>query len=431
MPLLRILLLVFTMLSLIVVEPSAAEEEPRGVLSLKDALAITLLRNPELEEFSWEVRASEARLLQAGLRPNPEVSLDVEDVLGSGEFNGGLEAQVTLQLSQLIELGGKRSARINVASRTRDRSSRDFEAKRVEILADVTRRFIRLLARQNEVALARANVELGETTLRAVRRRVAAGADSPLEQKKTVTALARSRIAGEHAQHELQVARYDLAVMWGSSAPQFDGAEGNLFGTRTVPPYHQLLARISASPEIVRGLSEMQLREAEIRLADSKRVPNVSLSGGPRWHEGPDDNAFVFGLSVPLPLADRNQGGSQEARALLRKSEQSIKATEARLRALLFALHQELLRATNALDALDREILPGAEESLALSRSGFAEGRFSYLELADAQRTLGEVKRERIETATSYHEFILEIERLLGGPIEGELPPATDKEVGP
>jgi len=423
MALAQVFLLVFMTVIFAFPQRSEAAErrDPRGSLTLRDALAVTLLQNPELEAFSWAIRATEARVLQAAKRPNPEASLEVEDVLGSGAFKGAREAQITLQLAQLIELGGKRSARIDAAERARDLSSREFEAARVEIMAETTRRFIQLLARQSEVALARENLELSETTLSDVRRRVAAGADSPLEQKKAATVLARARIEGEHAEHQLRVARHRLAAMWGSTTPLFERADGDLFArTAQLPPYETLLARLESAPEILRGLSETELREAEIDLADAQRIPNLALAGGPRWHEGPDDNSFVFGLVVPLPLMDRNQGGSLEARARLRKSEHSAEAAEVRLRALLFGLYQELVQARMALDAFNSEIVPGADDSLTLSRKGFAQGRFSYLELADAQRTLVEVERERIETAASYHEFVLEIERILGAPIDGE-----------
>lgn len=420
---LRTPFLVFSFI-LFLVETSAATElrEPAGVLTLEDALAVVLLRNPELEEFSWQVRAAEARVLQAGLRPNPDASVRVEDVLGTGGFRGGRQAQVTLELGQLVELGGKRSARIGAADRARDLASREYEVKRVEVLAEVTRRFIELLARQDGLSLARANLDLGEATLRDVRRRVGAGADSPLQEKKATTALARARIVAEHAEHQMRVARRELAAMWGSAAAEFERAEGDLFARRTVPPYEDLDVRLDTSPSIVRGLSERELRAAEIRLAETKKVPNITLGGGVRRLEGPGDQALVFGLSMPLPVSDRNQGGIEEARALLGKAEGAARAAEVRLRSLLFGLHQELLHAATALDSQEREILPGAEESLELSRKGFAEGRFSYLELADAARTFGEVKQERIETAAEYHRFVLEIERLLGGPIEAEPP---------
>jgi cobalt-zinc-cadmium efflux system outer membrane protein len=379
-----------------------------------------MLQNPELQEFSWQVRAAEARVLQAGLRPNPELSLELEDVLGSGDFHSADQAQVTLQLGRIIELGGKRAARREVAKRGREMSSRAFETKRVEVLAEVTRRFIGVLARQDEVSLAQTSLELGENTLASAARRVSAGTDSALTREKAATTVARLRIAREHAEHELRVARHDLAATWAGSTPTFKRASGDLYARRALPSFEGIVGRLDTAPEIVTDTSEAQLRAAEARLADAKRTPNLVIDGGARWLEGPGDHSFVFGLSMPLPLSDRNQGGSAAALAELRASEHGAAATKARLHALLFALVQELAHAATALDMLERDILPSAERSLELSRAGFAKGRLSYLDVADAHRTLVEVKRERIETAAAYQEYVLEIERVLGGPIDEE-----------
>src|SRR5215213_3524701 len=92
-------------------EPAPPMKEPTGVLTLREALALALTENPELGPFAWQARANEARILQAGLRHNPELGLQVEDIFGTGSFSGGGEAQTTLQLSHVIELGGKRTAR--------------------------------------------------------------------------------------------------------------------------------------------------------------------------------------------------------------------------------------------------------------------------------------------------------------------------------
>ena len=151
---------------------------------------------------------------------------------------------------------------------------------------------------------------------------------------------------------------------------------------------------------------------------------SVSIVGPEVWVFSSDGTGAGQLIALPLPLSDRNQGGLAEARALLLKGEASGHAAEMRLRTVVFGLHQELLHASVALDALDREILPRSEESLALARRGFAEGRFSYLELVDAQRTLGAVKKERIETAESYHALALELERLMGAELESGQPSA-------
>jgi outer membrane protein, heavy metal efflux system len=400
------------------VSPPVLEvSESTTALTLRDAVALALLRSPDLAEYAWQIRAAEARVLQASLRPNPEVSLLVEDVVGTGRFEGVREAQATLELAQIIELGGKRAARIDAASATERLATQEYELKRVEVLADVTRRFIRVLAAQEIVGLTAASMRLSQQTIDAVARRVEAGASSPLEDRKARIELARSTIVGEHAQHELAVARRELAATWASSEPQFERVEGNLLHRTRVPTYASFSERLSSAPEVIRQISERTVRETEIRLAETRRVPNLTILGGVRRLQGPGDESFLFGVRVPLPTSDRNQGGVAEARALLAKSEATSRATETRVATLLFAVHQELLHAALALDTLDEAILPQSEESLALARRGFAEGRFSYLELMDAQRTLVAVQKERIDTAEQYQRLVLELERLLGGPM--------------
>jgi cobalt-zinc-cadmium efflux system outer membrane protein len=401
--------------------PSASAEEPAeptGPLTLSCALSLALRRSPELAEFTWETRASEARVLQAGLGPNPELSLHVEDVLGTGSFEGARQSQTTLEIGQLLELGGKRRARIEAASRSRDVASAEYEVKRADVLADVTRKFIQLLERQDLRGAAEADTALGRASLATVSKRIRAGAGSPLEEKKARIALARGEVALEDAGHDHAVARHLLAATWGASSDRFGAAEGDLYAQRPVPSFDELLERLRSAPELLRRVSEIRLREAELRTAEAKKVPDLELHAGTRWLEGPEAESFLFGFSLPLPVSDRNQGGREEARAMIAKARATETTSETRLRATLFSLHQELLQAAHRLDSLGKDILPQSEESVELSQEGFNRGAFSFLDLLDARRTLVEVKRERIEAAASYHQFILEIERLIGGPID-------------
>jgi len=126
---------------------------------------------------------------------------------------------------------------------------------------------------------------------------------------------------------------------------------------------------------------------------------------------------FVFQFSLPLPLSDRQQGARAEARALAEKNAVERDATELRLRTALFGIAQELIHADTELTALDRDMLPDAEAALTLAREGFERARFSQLELLDAQRTLLELRRERIAAAVACHQFVIEIEKLLGEPL--------------
>lgn len=403
-------------------EDATPRKEPGGVLTLPEALALALTENAELAPFAWQERADEARVLQAGRRPNPDLTLHVEDVLGTGIYSGGSQAQTTLQLSQVIELGGKRGVRAEVASQAYEVNRSEYELKRVEVLADVTQRFIRVVANQHALDLVLTNRQLAEDALRTVQERVRAGKGSALEERKAQVALARGEVLVEGATHELNAARKILTASWRNPEPVFERAEADLFAREPVPPFEELTSRIARSPEITRWASEKKLREAEIKLADARQVPDLTLGAGIRHLESTGDEAFVFGLSMPLPTFDRNQGGKAEARALLGRTDAEEQAAKVRLGAVLLGLYEEMVHDIHVMEGLETKILPRAEEALAISREGYAQGRFSYLDVLDAQRTIFDVRYEYIQTATSYHQFLVEIERLIGQPFHGGEP---------
>lgn len=128
----------------------------------------------------------------------------------------------------------------------------------------------------------------------------------------------------------------------------------------------------------------------------------------------------MLGLSMPLQIFDRYQGGAAEARALLGRTGAEQEAAEIRLGTVLLGLYEKMVRDVDIMEGLQKEILPKAEDALAISRDGYAQGRYSYLEVLDAQRTLFDIKQEYIRTATSYHQFLVEMERLIGQPLESD-----------
>ncbi len=386
-------------------------------LTLSEAAGLALAHNPALLAHGYDLQAADARQRQAGLRPNPALSLEVEDILGSGNFRGVRSAQTTLQLSQLFELGGKRAARGAVAAAQRERQRSEAEFARIEVLAAVAERFVHVVGDQYEVMLAREATKLAEETLALAKRRVEAGRASPIEEKRARILLSRARINEEHDEHELLVARRQLAALWGATNATFTEARADLFVRPAMPSFDELAARIARSPELARWASEKSVRDAEVKLADARRRPDLTAGAGIRQFAGPDDVGFVFQFSMPLPFSDRQQGARAEARALRDKTGVEQTSTELRLGTALFGITQELLHAATELDVLEREMLPDAESVLQLAREGIERARFSQLELLDAQRTLLEFRRERITAAVSYHQFVIEIEKLLGEPL--------------
>lgn len=391
--------------------------ELSGDVTLREVLAATLKGSQRLAAYSWEVRSSEAKVIQAGLRPNPELSVSPENFVGSGDFGNQVQYQNTLQLSQLVELGDKRALRTEAASASRDRTVAEYESARVEVLGAATVDFVEVVSVQEEVGLAKLALDQAEGLTKAVERRVKASVGSPLEAKRASILAARAANALLRADRTLRAAKQKLAANWGSTGAELGTARGDLFPTHPLPALDSLLARIAESPDRRVAVAEEKVRAAEAALARSRRVSDVVVSGA--WRQGRDlnDQAVVAGLSFPLLVFDRAQGDIAASVAQAEKSKVETASVEVRLRATVFGLYQEIVQAKDEAESIGREILPRTEEALALARAGFAQGLYSQLDLLDAQRTLVEVRRERIEAGSRFHRLTAEVEKLLGTPL--------------
>ena len=224
--------------------------EPTGVVTLRQVLALALVKNPELAAFSWEVRAREASSLQAGLLPNPELDVEVENFGGTGFFGGLDEAETTVQLGQLVELGGKRSKRKRAVTLEQDLAGLDYEIQRIQVFTATSKAFIDVLAAQQRVTLNQEFVGLAQEVLDVVAERVRAGKVSPIEEVKARVSLSSRLIERKKAENELTAARKVLAAAWGGTAPTFTEAQGELERSSDIPPFEVLRERMAKNPEM-------------------------------------------------------------------------------------------------------------------------------------------------------------------------------------
>lgn len=407
-------------------EDAIVAAEPNGVLTLRQVLALTLMNNPQLKVFSWETRAAEARELQAGLWPNPELGLEVEDVGGSGPRSGFDAAETTIQLSQLIELGDKAQKRKQVAALDKELSGWDYEAKRLEVLTEANKAFIELLVIQEKAKLLAELVDVSQQSFRSVSQRVDAGKDSPLEKTKASIALSGIQIGHRQALGELENARKHTASFWGSQRPQFTRAEGQLETVLDIPEISELQQKLLRNPQLARWEKEIARSKAALELEKSKSVLDVSVSGGVKRFNETDDNAIVFGVAIPLPVSDRNQGGRMEAAANLSKSHESQRAAHIEIMNQFNQLYTELSISADKIKALHASILPGAGEVFDASREAYKEGKIDYLNVLDAQRTYFQVRMQYIDVLAAYHKAVADMECLIGQEIESK---ANDTEV--
>jgi len=388
--------------------------EPTGSVTLRDALVAALTNNPELATYSWEIRAREAEALQAGLRPNPELAAEVENLAGSGDLSGLSGFETTIALSQLIELGGKRGKRLEVARLERDLAAWDYETARIDVLTETTKAFLEVLAAQEHLRLAEELVTVAEEVLASVSRRVKAGAISSVEESRARVELLTSRIDRNQATRALAAARRLLSAAWGGTAPAFSEAAGSVEDIAAPPSLEALLSRIEQNPFLARWASELDHRRAALEMERSLGTPDLSLGAGVRYFRESRDAALVVEFGMPIPIFDRNQGASRAATMNLRRAEADRHATSVRIQTEIAVSHEALLAADSEVRTIRDQALPEAETAFEAARDAYRRGAMRLTDVLDTERLLFELKTRYFDALVRYHGAVADLERLTG-----------------
>ena len=393
-------------------------EEPAGPLTLRDALSLTLLNNPELKAFTYSIRVAEARHLQVGLWPNPELSVDVEDVGGSGAFSGFDAAQTTIQLSQLFDLSGKDEKLQKVAYYDVHLTKQDYQMKRLDVSMAVTQSFIELLFLQEKQQLSSRLIEVSEAVIQSVEKRIQAGKDTPLDLLKAEVGREKAIMYHNEIKKQIESIRVQLASYWSGKNPKFTVAAGDLGQIDAVPDIAELQDLLQHNPDVAQWAFEIQKRQAQIQFAKAESVPDLILGGGIRHFNFDDETAFVFSLSMPLPITNRNQGRRLEAINSLKEAKLKEQAIYQNVWTQLHHFHNQLQSAYSKATLLENKVLPASEKIFNASNKSYQEGKIGYLELLDAQRSYFAAKDEYIDALAQYHVVKTELERLLGQSLE-------------
>ena len=391
--------------------------EPNGVLALEQALALALLHNRQLEAAAWEVRAREAAQLQSSLRPNPVLGFKVENFGGGGALSEFDSSVSTLRLSQAIELGDKRVKRTRLAQQERALSTWDYEAQRLDVIAQTGQRFIDVLAAQRQVELAQQNVALGEDLLAIVTDRIDQGLAPGAERDKALVQVNALKIELTQQRHQLTAQRQQLAAMWDSQSATYREVVGHLQDLVPVPSYEQTAQQIERSPALARWSAEIAQRRAAVDLSDAHTLGNLTIGAGVRQFNASDERAVVFELGIPLPLSNRNQGARRQARYRLEKAVAAQRHAETQVRTTLMQKLQDLGAAHYAAQTLIEQSIPAAQAAYEAARQTFAQGVTDYLDVLDAQRTLIATQYRAVETLATFHKILMDIESFIGVPL--------------
>lgn len=384
---------------------------PAESLTLRAAIARTLQHHPSLRSDAAQAEALRQQANVDGLAPPLTFGAELENVVGTGAVSGINGAETTLRLGRVVELGGKRQARRDRTLAEVDRQQNVLVKRQLDLAAETTRRYVAITQGQLALALAERQVKLARETRAAVHSRFDQGVVPEADLVPTEIAVARAELLEEHARHELLSARFALATLWGSTAPEDIESTGALLDLPPVPDFQTLATRLEQTPDVATYALELAKIDADRTLARASGRPDLSFTAGVRRLEALDDQAFVLSFSMPLGTGSRATPAIARADAEAEAVEARREAALQEARKLLFERLQELRHARTEVEALGERMIPAAQRGLALTRTAYENARYSALQLTQAQATLLELEQSQLAAAARYHLLLTDIER--------------------
>lgn len=398
--------------------------DPAGEITLESARARAFERNPALAAVGSAARSADGAWRQARAWPNPELAIEAEEF--GGDRAAWDEASLTWSLTQRLELFGTRGARARAGRFGYEASAAELSQARLDLGAEVERRFAAVLAAQDRLAALEESDRIAAEALAAVRSLVDAGEVSPVEAERAEAERARVGIAHQSSAVELASARRALAQLWGDATPDFTRAAGTLEVLPVIPPRDSLVARGFVSPELRQWDAELSGAQAAGVLARRGRWPEIALSAGMRRFPGTGDRTYVASLGLALPLLDRSGGAVQQADAEIARISARRREAEVRIASDLATAADALENAARAAETMRESVLPRTRAVHEALGEGYRRGKFGLLDLLDAQRIWIEARLQYIDVLEGLWSARADLGRLSGGSLttpaaEGEL----------
>lgn len=382
--------------------------------TLDDAFARVAESHPDLRLLGVRGDVLRAERDVASLRPALVGGAAVENALGSGDARGLRSAEISLTLASVLERGGKREARAALARSRIDALASEHEAKRLDLLAEVARRYLAIVGAQRQEEIARLDVAQRQRSVEAARRRLQAGASPRSVVLTAQAALARAELDVARATARVDNARQHLAGLWGERAPRFGGVAGDPLLLPALPAFTQLADWLERTPEIEQFAGERRIREARLQLARSAAKPDLDWQVGVRRLEASDDFGLVGSVSIPFGTPRRAEPGIHAAQAELAALEIEREARGLSLYSTLVEADGRYRVAQLEVRRLQDDVLPKLAEAEAAAAQAYRAGAASPLEWAQLLSEHTAVRRQQLEAALDAQRALIEIQRLTG-----------------
>ena len=408
----------------------ASAQSPE-TLTLGDAFARVAQSHPDLRLMDGRRDVLSAEAERASLPPTRIAGLQIENALGTGAASGFRQAEISLTLASVLERGGKLDARRTLAQTRIDSLALQRESKRLDLLAEVARRYLAISAAQEQHRIADLDVAQRGRTVAGARQRLVAGASPESVVLAAQAALSRAELERDRVRQRGAAARQHLAALWGERNPAFDIVAGDLLVVADIADFAVLDALLTSTPELARFADERRVGEARLQLARSQVTPDLDWQVGVRRLQATDDFALVGSVSMPLGSWRRAQPDIRAAEAELALVEIEREAQGLSLYSTLSEAHGRYRVAQLEVSRLQADVLPRLAQAERAAERAYRGGAISYLEWAQLQSERTSTRKQQLEAALEAQRALIEIQRLTGQAFVAGAASQTNQESTP
>ena len=394
-------------------KPLVMEQQAKpATLVLDQAIAWALEKSPVLGASRSRADAATASRSQAGALPNHELSIEAENIYGDGPYDGTDAAEITYGVEQLVELPGKRGNRIRMAESENARVHFERDAAQLDLIRDITIAYAELAAAQQERFIIEKESTLAAEVRDSVAARVTAGKEPPIQKNKAEIELSASEIALDRANRTADAKKHALVALMGGDIGDFTVQADSLPVLAEPEPLESYRSRLVRTPDAKSLEADVTQAQSALSLEKANVLPDPTFSFGVKEFREDDTQAFVAGVSLPIPIFNLNRAGIKRAGHELNAVMMDQRGGQLSLDAALTQSYGDFASAYREASALQTAVLPGAEEAFSFAREGYEAGKFGYLEVLDAQRTLFEARKQYNEAVLDYYRQRAAIERM-------------------
>jgi cobalt-zinc-cadmium efflux system outer membrane protein len=360
-------------------------------IELNDLLRLADLNHPGISVAWDDIGAAAGRMWQADLYPNPVLELEIEDI--PARSPGVSHGQNTISITQPIVLSERRSAAFSAATAEKNGRVLALEQKRREVLGEVRILFVELLYLSQAEALHGELLELARQTLNIAKTRFEAKAAPEFDVIKPAVEVHNLELTKRGLGRRREATAEGLSALLGGVRVPTTRLQGKLSVTLPRLDLDRLKQQLrERHPEILVARKELEAVVHRLEQANAERVPDLGLRLAYGRNTADNENIIEFGMSIPLPLFNQNQGKILETQFLATRAKKAVQVAERRLLANLATVYADYMTACDESAVFHNQIVPAAERALSQTRYSYQAGKSSLLDLLDAQRTLTETR---------------------------------------